>query len=233
MVGGAVLELDLTDRIQAEAFLTRRYEAGVVRLIASRLSRDDTFLDVGANVGLVSFSVAAIVPGIRIHAFEPHPANLAMWERNHQLNPGIDASIEGCAVGEKKGCARLEVGGESGWHYITTEPSRRALDVPVTTLDAYAETHGIQAIGVLKLDIEGQEPFALQGARRLLQGRQIGCVVCELNDVHLARTGSSREALIGYLNTHGYSASPVRPVGAQRLRRSDPNPSDLVFTTGA
>jgi FkbM family methyltransferase len=232
MVGGAALDLDLTDRIQAEAFLTRRYEPGVVQLIASRLSQDDTFFDVGANVGLVSFTVSAIAPGIRIYAFEPHPANVAMWKRNHQLNPGIDASIEGCAVGAKEGCARLEVGDESGWHHITTAPSRRGMDVPMITLDGYAERHGIAAISVLKLDIEGHEPLALHGARRLLQELRIGCVVCELNDFHLARTGSSREAVIGYLKAHGYSASPISPVGAQRLRRSDPNPSDLVFEPG-
>src|SRR3982750_695754 len=46
MRGGARFRLDLADRIQAQAFLTREYELPLVRFITRRIGEGGTFLDV-------------------------------------------------------------------------------------------------------------------------------------------------------------------------------------------
>jgi FkbM family methyltransferase len=234
MVGGAVFELDLRDRIQAEAFLVRRYAADVVDVLANRLAPGQVFFDVGANVGLVTFSVGARVPGISIHAFEPHPANLARWRRNQSLNSGVGAIVEPVALGERKGSTRLHVSDESGSHYVSESPEDDGITVPMMTLDEYAETCGIETVHALKLDVEGHEPLVLYGGQRLLREGRIGCIVCELNDFHLQRNGTSREALIEMLRGYGFTARPVPPFGVRgrllgRRRRKRADYEDYVF----
>jgi FkbM family methyltransferase len=229
MVGGALFELDLTDRIQAEAFLVRRYASNLVDLLSKRLAPGDVFFDVGANVGLVTFSVAALVPEVSIHAFEPHPANVARWRRNRELNGGVEASLQPVAVGERSGSTRLHIGEESGAHYVSESPEEEGITVPMITLDAYSEAHGIETIHALKLDVEGHEPFVLAGGHRLLLEGRIRCIVCELNDFHLKRNGSSREAVIDTLRGYGLTGGPIPPFGVRaRLLGPSRRPQDYV-----
>jgi FkbM family methyltransferase len=234
MVGGAVFELDLSDRIQAEAFLVRRYAVDVVDVLANRLASGQVFFDIGANVGLVTFSVGARVPGISIHAFEPHPANVARWRRNRSLNRRVSAIVEPVALGDRKGSTRLHVTDESGSHYVSESPEEDGITVPMMTLDEYAEARGIETVHALKLDVEGHEPLVLNGGQRLLREGRIGCIVCELNDFHLQRNESSREAIIETLRKYGFTARPVPPFGLRgrllgRRRRKRPDYDDYVF----
>jgi FkbM family methyltransferase len=229
MVGGAVFELDLADRIQAEAFLVRRYAGDLVDVLAKRLAPGHVFFDVGANVGLVTFSVAALAPEVSVHAFEPHPANVARWRRNRELNGSVKASVEPVAVGERSGSIRLHVGGESGSHYVSESPEEDGITVPMITLDAYSEAQDIETIHALKLDVEGHEPFVLAGSQRLLLEGRIRCIVCEFNEFHLKRNGSSREAVIETLRGYGLTGRPVPPFGVRaRLLGAEQQPGDPV-----
>src|SRR5579863_5208778 len=79
---GTELNLDLGDRTQALAFLTRRYSEDLVRQLIARLPSGGVLLDVGANVGLVTFQVARRRPDCRIVGFEPNPVAAAAWRAN-------------------------------------------------------------------------------------------------------------------------------------------------------
>jgi GT2 family glycosyltransferase len=92
--GGARFELDLSDRAQAQTYVIRRYEPDVSRFIAKKARRGGVFFDVGANIGLISFSVAVRRPDLSIHAFEADPANAERWRRNLELNLGVTAQLE-------------------------------------------------------------------------------------------------------------------------------------------
>jgi FkbM family methyltransferase len=231
---GATFDLDLSDRIQAQAFIMRRYEPEVVRLIKSRLSGGGTFFDVGANVGLITFSAGSRRPDIEIRAFEPNPLNAANWLRNRELNPTVTARLEQMAVGEHEGSAVLVQPShdESGAGYVAngkTHQPRPAIQVPLTSLDRYVAREGIAFVDVLKLDIEGYELFALRGSSGLLSERRIGCIVCELNDVHLQRNGTTRDELIAWVRDQNYTPRPLPRVGGRRLRRTLHLPGEVVF----
>jgi len=231
---GATFDLDLSDRIQAQAFIVQRYEPEVVRLIRSRLSPGGIFLDVGANVGLVTFSVGAGRPDVTICAFEPNPVNANGWLRNRELNPGVNATLEQVAVGEHEGSLELVAPqpGESGAGYVgdrSVHQPHTGIEVRATTLDRYTHENGIALVDVVKLDIEGYEMFALRGSYQLLRERRIGCIVCELNDIHLQRSGMTRHDLIAYLREHRYEAFPLPQVGARRLRNRETLPQELMF----
>jgi FkbM family methyltransferase len=221
--GGTRFELDTRDRLQAEVFLLRRYEPGLMALLERRLRPGGTMLDVGAHVGLIALQAAALRRGA-VHAFEPNPLNAARLRRNAELNPDLAVTVHELAVGAREGEVDLvweaghtdmaggRVGAASGGN-----PGSSAR-VSMTTLDAFAEGHAIASVDVLKLDVEGHEPAVLDGAGRLLSERRIECLVCELNDVYLAEQGIDRTSVVTRLRDAGYRPLVIPRVGAQRLR---------------
>jgi len=230
LLGGAFVELNLADRAQAQAYLTRRYEAEVVASLTRLVPPRGVFFDVGANVGLITFSVAARRPDISIHAFEPDPANAQCWLRNLELNEGARAVLEQVAFGAKEDEGTLLRGDESGWSFIAPPGSKGGIKVPMTTIDAYAEAQGFATIDALKVDVEGYECLVLQGAGSLLRQRAIGLIVCEVNEPVLERSGFTQRELISLLSGFGYDVRTIPHVGAQRLRRQSVESSgNLLF----
>lgn len=114
MRNGTRMELDLGDRTQSLAFLTRRYEPTCVDYIASRMPTSGLFVDVGANIGLISFAVARLRPEARVLAFEPFPPNVRLWKRNRDLNGASRAEIEAYAVGDSVGTESFQTSEDSG-----------------------------------------------------------------------------------------------------------------------
>jgi hypothetical protein len=75
---------------------------------------------------------------------------------------------------------------------------------PVITLDAYCAEHGVEKVDFIRMDIEGAEQKALEGARGLLD-RDRPHVLLEIHPRMLAeRFGGSAEAVLEEFRTRGY-----------------------------
>ena len=228
---GAVLDLDLTDYTQAQAYLSRRYDEALVRFIASRVPPQGTFVDVGAHIGFVVLAVARARPGARVVALEPHPANCARLRANLALNPGVSVDVVPAAAGAQTGVARLSSEGEgTDFHRIAEGAQAGTVEVEVAELDQLASARGLDRIDVIKLDVEGYEPEALRGAEALLRAGRVGTVICELNDDLLAGIGWSGERLERHLAERGYEREEIPPVGLHRLHRPSVAYENFAFT---
>lgn len=209
MVDGTVLELDLGDRTQALAYLTRRYSEDLIREIVSRLPVGGVFFDVGSNVGLVTFQVAQRRPDARIVAFEANPAAVAGWRRNRRLSTSDAIAVEPTAVSARDGVVTvqapsIDLGAGRIKETGDGEPVR------ATALDAYCDSHDIDRIDVLKVDVEGSEPDVLEGSRGLLISGRIRALIIELNDVYLERRRWDRAGIVNWLAA--YRMVPVSPL---------------------
>lgn len=234
MVGSTPLELDLSEWNQRMAFALRRYEPDLIAFLKTTLSGGGVLFDVGANVGLITFLIASQRTDVTVHAFEPNPHGALLWRRNRELNPDVDARLNEVAVGPTEGRAELALSAdrESAWSHMVEEGSTtqlEAVEVPVITLDRYIAQERISFVDVVKLDVEGYEPRVLAGAARALSDRRVGCIVSELNDFHLGRLGSSREAVIDWLADHGYRAVEIPRTGLRQIRRKSSLPGELAF----
>jgi FkbM family methyltransferase len=231
MATGALLELDLAEPQQLTAYLTRRYQHDLVALIIKLLPKGGLFVDVGANIGLVSFSVAASRPDVSVLAFEPEAENAARWLRNAALNDARRSRLETIALGAEVGHKEIVRGPESGQSRIATE-GEHGVCVPIDTLDSYASRLGLQNINVLKVDVEGYEPFVFQGASNLLREGRIDAIVSEVNEPLLRHMGFTRSQLRSLLGEHGFEPHLIPPTGARKLRNQPAleEAGDLVFT---
>jgi FkbM family methyltransferase len=206
LADGTRVELDLGDRTQALAFMTRRYSEDLIREIVANLPTGGLFLDVGANAGLVTFQVAHRRPDARIVAFEPNPAAVQAWRRNSRLNSGAHAVLEEMAVTDHDGRASLVAPpSDLGAGYIA-EPGR-GMQVDATTLDSYCRARGVEVVDVLKVDVQGHEQEVLGGAQQLLRNGAIRYMLLEFDDPTFAHRGLRRSDMLGIVEDYGMSAA--------------------------
>jgi FkbM family methyltransferase len=151
-------------------FVPQMYEAAERRTLCAAVERTRAagrrfvFVDIGANVGLFSFFVAAHAGAdATILAIEPEPENLRRLHFNLAANPGIAFKVVPLALGGEVGSVALDVhrfdrGG------TRTRPLRvddGAVAVECRPLLDVLRQEGIARIDALKIDVEGAEDAIL------------------------------------------------------------------------
>ena len=148
------------------------HRAAMRRLYAQFVQRGDLVFDVGAHVGDRIGAFRRL--GARVVAVEPQPALVRTLKLIYGRDRGV--MIEPVAVGASAGTLELKLNldnptvstasrdflnaarGAPGWE---GQAWTRAVEVPVTTLDALVARHGAPAF--IKIDVEGFEAEALAG----------------------------------------------------------------------
>lgn len=183
------------------------YEPELVSLFKRVLEPGMVALDVGANIGYFSALAAGLVGEAgMVHAFEPAPACFAQLKRNLAAFPWADASPVAVADASGAACFHFsEKPSQTGWGSLLSDKNAamQETEVPVITLDQWAREQGIRRVDFIKMDVEGAEFRALQGAKQILN-RHRPIVVAELNSVCLARDGRQAADVLALLRGAGY-----------------------------
>jgi FkbM family methyltransferase len=124
------------------------------------LDDGDTFVDVGANIGLHAVFAASLVgPHGRVVACEPDLGSGGWLERNLKL-AGAPYHIETRPLADRRRCLGWIGAGETLSHLDLANGPR----LETTTLDAlFGECELDPTRAVVKLDVEGWEPTILLG----------------------------------------------------------------------
>jgi FkbM family methyltransferase len=140
------------------------------------LRSEDTFIDVGANVGSYTVLASAVV-GARTIAFEPIESEYKGLMANIQLN-GIAHLVDArnVAVGAHQGSATLTKG--CGALSSVISDSEDGIIAPLTTLDQAISGKDIRLI---KMDVEGFEAEVIKGAHRVLSGDRPLALIIEMS----------------------------------------------------
>lgn|GEM_PF-1252201 len=184
------MSCDLEEMLQRQFYFFGTYflEKELLDAWAAAARRARIIFDVGANSGIYALEALAANPGASVHAFEPTPEIAARLRQSVGLNR-LDGRlhVHQTAVSDQDGGAVLrrfrgETGDNEGMNYLVDEPSAPDDEVVETVrLDRFCAERGIGRIDLLKLDIQGREPEALEGAGRLLAERRIALIFMELN----------------------------------------------------
>jgi FkbM family methyltransferase len=200
----------------------RSYEPTFYLPFVERLKPGMTVFDIGAHIGIFSLAAAKRVgPAGKVFAFEPAPETVRTLERHVAMNGFRDRiEVVQAAVSDREGslsffCYRESMAASISRRNVEdlnpekrVEPARE-LQVPSLTLDAFCRERGL-CPDVLKIDIEGAEALALNGASDLLSRSGI-TILCEIHPRQMSNCGSSIEELTGFLSNLGYSIVPLDP----------------------
>lgn len=185
-------------------FILGNHEPEVQQFLASVLRPGQVYYDVGANVGFFAVIAARIMgPSGQVVCFEPLPANARQIEYNARLNHFPNITVRSEALGGSNRTEVFQTSLEPTWGMLSTvgkapEQSSGQISVEVRTLDSLCKAGGVPAPDVIKMDIEGAEAEALQGAMETLT-RSRPLLVIELH-----RTNGPVLAILeslGYVST--------------------------------
>ncbi len=142
--------------------------------------------DVGANIGAYSLLLSETFgPDRDIYSFEPcrHAFDALKQNTRERVN------IHPCRFGFGDQDARATIHSDAGGSGLASIYSRRMdhygvylsqeEDVEIKRIDAFCQEQGISRIGFLKLDVEGHEFKALQGASGMIGSGKIDCIQFE------------------------------------------------------
>lgn len=188
------------------------FEKEMCQAIVKELGKAErpVFVDIGANIGLISAYVISKIPNVSIHAFEPGPvqrSSLAMTvERNHLAGK---MTIYGEALGKEIGTAKFyshDPKYVAGDGFIDTRRARdpHAIEVRVNTLDAWWRSKGKPAVQAVKIDTEGAELWVLQGAGEFVRACK-PVIFMEIEPQNLRVYPHDHFDILAHMQSLGYS----------------------------
>jgi FkbM family methyltransferase len=181
----------------------------LVRSLIESQPRPGWFIDVGANLGWYSVSLASSSGVTGVVAIEPEPHNHELLQDNVRMN-GLDRRIRiaNCAVGRETGTATMHLyrGSNRGRHSMATDHEGRGsgrIEVPVRRLDDVLAEAGLAEapIAAIKMDVEGFESEAIAGGGGTL--RRAGLLAIEINPPLCPGGSEANNAMLDEIEASG------------------------------
>jgi FkbM family methyltransferase len=171
----------------------------------------DCVLDIGANIGIMTYYLSKKVGVGKVYSFEPVPENISTLERIIKrfklTNVSLVKKALGAEAGEiemvmpKFGKARKQGLSHVIHDSIDTFNDGTKYKVPVVTLDSVFETENCRPTAI-KLDVENFEYFVLKGGKELIS-KHLPIIYTELWD------NENRLKCMDILLSWGYSVHVV------------------------
>lgn len=202
------------------------WEPHVRQYLEAVVKPDWLCLDIGANLGAHTLSLASLATAGRVVAFEADPANFALLTQNIDTLPPPHGCITPVQVALWDSPGMLTIGGAdelAGCSFVsatTTDKARtedrlravvdaKAIDgtalhmrlaqVPAMRLDDWVAAEGLTRLDIIKLDVEGAEAHVIRGAHDTIR-RLRPILLVEYNPpCAAAYFGQAADALYGEL----------------------------------
>ena len=170
-------------------------------------------VDAGANIGIYSqFLSHRVGPSGVVHSFEPSPKNFMRLLSATRKLPNVHVCQ--AAVGERSAKTMLYISDKLNVDhraYPTKGDARRALQIEMMALDDYFKPG--ERVDLIKLDIQGYELHALQGAKRIVNENREIKLLLEFWPYGLKQSGANWSELIEMLEGFAMNITFVRADG--------------------
>lgn len=178
---GNIYLLDLRNCIDRLLYVFGYFEKqNILNMIeAAKRLKPDAFIDIGANIGIYTLSIARKTDVPMLHAFEPDADNNLKLRTNIYINGFASrVSVHDEALSDEDGVADLLVARSSdylnmGKSSLTAQAGVEydKTSITVVRLDTVADFSGKTLL--MKIDIEGHEARAIAGMERILRGNSV------------------------------------------------------------
>ncbi len=202
----------LIDRLRSEKY----YERELCENIVSQLKHSKTplFVDVGANLGLISLRIISEIPATKIYAFEPGPVQQEFLKKTIEYNKlKKNISLYSNALGREVGVAKFTVhkptdAAKDGFLDTGRGSHTAETKVSVETLDHWWQGEGKPWVDVVKIDTEGAELWVLEGGRNFLSSAK-PIVYLEIEPMNLKVYPYTAHDILKFFNAINYELTTL------------------------
>lgn len=208
-------------------------------------------IDGGCHFGEFASRVIKEFPGSNILSFEPDPDSWTTAKKN--LGSHNQVEIVNAALGAKRGKEEFFRGPYSQTNSLLARPADDSkpyypkeafLDggtiVDVVTIDEECENRGIKELDILKLDLQGGELLAIDGAKTLLGSGLVKVIIVEVVFVKKYQDQPLLWEIWRNLEGYGYTLYSLNDIKIglyhseeTSLRHQQWNQCDAIFISSA
>ncbi len=141
-----------------QVLVIKEYEA-LYKYILSKNEEISNIIDCGANIGLTTLYLKSKFPEAKIVSVEPDKDNVFLIKKNISINHFDNINIENAGIWSKETKLQLLADFRDGksWALSVKEAHNEIGNVSGVTLDYLIKKYSMDAIDILKIDIEGAE----------------------------------------------------------------------------
>lgn len=208
-------DTSITPSLLFEGFM----EPWTTSTILNILKPGMTFVDAGANIGFFTLLGARAVGATgKVYAFEPDPHTFSFLKRSLFLNGLNWVQAENRALSDKNGISKLFTThhlGIIGGHTILENPNSIAtpsVEIETITLDEFLKDG--KHVDVMKIDVEGAEPYILDGMKDVIAANPKLKVVMEFSPQFYRLDGRDPVEFIEGLRQQGFAVRKINHDGS-------------------
>jgi FkbM family methyltransferase len=217
-VTGLKLNVLLTNDLSGQVFISGCYEPNEFYFLSKALSPGMTVLDVGANEGIYTVFMAHRVGETgRVIAFEPSDREFDRLQANVSLNHFQTVQLLKLGLGDRaeERTLKIAIGEHAGQNTLgnfvypgVTEATTQTISLK--PLDDVIREQAIDAIDLIKVDVEGAELAFLKGAESTLK-THFPLISIELLEDALVAQQTSSIQILRFLKSLGYEIFSISP----------------------
>ncbi len=224
-IDGVLFECDLEPDLTGMSMYLGLYEPLTVRAMRRLLTKGDTLIDVGANIGYLSAVGASLVgPTGSVHCFEPVPRYFQRLRRLAEINPGYTIVANQLAAGDGERTftmhtSKTSLGGNTMISGLNREEDiEERFEVRAIRLDEYIRESRLAKVALIKIDVEGFEFPVLRGLQRYLDTAAIlPAIICEIAPTAYPLLGYTLSDLRAYMEGYGYRPFRLNAIGKAEM----------------
>jgi len=201
---------------------TNTYEPHVTQALINTLKIGDVFLDIGANIGYFTLLAASIVQTSgKVISFEPNVQNLQLIYASTLENNFENIRIYPFAVSDTNKISSLLSSGSNGTICVSSSSENYQM-LQMVRVDEMLQNE--EKINVIKMDIEGFEPFALRGMNCIIKKHR-PIIFTEFHPWAISCQNNNPQEYLEQLISYNYKISIIETSG----RITEATDSDFIM----
>lgn len=234
---GLEFEVDTRQEIDWCVLFHGDYEPHMRRLFGCLTGPGGVAIDVGANVGTHTLTLADLVGTAgRVLAFEPNPAIRKRLLANIRINGMSHVAVHAQALAEEDGNMQLRVPKAGSVEssnpglasLVALETPHDLVEVEVRRGDDLLSGADVSRIDLIKIDVQGYEMHVLRGLESTI-ARFMPAVLFEFEDWAWSAADSALGDVVAFFGQRSYTLWHIDPLGKLvRLGTETPPHAEFV-----